>query len=75
MAKKYLEIIEQLTEEEALTKQPQMMRVEVQDIAEAKLKAVDYEEMFSGLKHKKWFHEHRKSEDEGCNWVDLDKAA
>ena len=66
MAKKYLEIIEQLSDEEALTKQAQMIRFEVQDEQEAKEKAKVYEGKFAGLKYKKYFHIHRLSEEEGC---------
>ena len=66
MAKSYFEIIEQLSDEEALTKQPQMVRIEVHDEKEAIEKAVLYEDAFKGLSYKKFFHAHRVSEEEGC---------
>ncbi len=66
MAKKYLEIIEQLSDEERLTKQDQMVRFEVRDEQEAIEKAVLYEGAFKGLNYKKFYHIHRLSEKEGC---------
>ena len=53
MIKKYLEIIEQLSEEEMLEKQPQIVRLEVKDETEAKSKLKEYEPAFKGLKYTK----------------------
>lgn len=66
MVRKYFEIIEQLSDEEALTKQAQMIRLEVKDEQEAKTKAQIYEGAFEGLNYKKRFHIHRLNEEEGC---------
>ena len=66
MAKSYLEIIEQLTDEEMLTKQVQIVRLEVKDEQEAKEKADLYEGVFEGLNYKKFFHVHRVNKEEGC---------
>jgi len=57
----YLEIIEQLTEEEMLEKQPQIIRIEVKNKTEAKTKSKQYESVFKGLKYKKQFHIHKHS--------------
>lgn len=53
MIKKYLEIIEELTEEEKLEKQPQMIRIEVEDEAEAREKLKIFEPAFEGLNYVK----------------------
>lgn len=66
MPKKYFEIIEQLTDEEMLTKQAQIVRIEVQDEQEARKKAVLYENVFEGLNYKKFYHIHRVNKEEGC---------
>lgn len=71
MTKHYLEIIEQLTDEEALTQSPQVIRLEVKDENEAKTKASLYEGIFSGLNFKKQFHTHRLNEEEGCIVKDI----
>ena len=57
----YLEIIEQLTEDEALTKQPQVIRVEVKSEAEARALLPNYESAFKGLNCVKQLHIHRHS--------------
>ncbi len=59
----YLEIIEQLSEEEMLEKQPQIVRLEVKDETEAKEKLKEYEPAFEGLKYKKQLHIHKHSKD------------
>ena len=75
MAKYYLELVEELTVEEALTKWPQTVRLEVKDEAEAMTKAVDYEGIFKIFgNYKKQFHTHRLNEEEGCVVKDLEKA-
>ena len=66
MPKKYLEIVEQLSAEELLVQQPQMVRIEVQDEQEARKKAILYVGAFKGLNCKKFFHIHRLNEEEGC---------
>lgn len=71
MAKHYLEIIEQLTAEQALTQWPQVIRIEVQDEQEAKTKAQVYEGLFTNLTYKKQFHTHRLNEEEGCIIKDI----
>ena len=53
MIKKYLEIIESLPEEEGLERQPQVIRIEVEDEADAKKKLKIYEPVFKGLKYVK----------------------
>ena len=71
MAKNYLEIVEQLSDKDALTKQAQMVRFEVKDEQEAKTKAQIYEGAFKSLNYKKQFHIHRLNEEEGCVVKDL----
>jgi hypothetical protein len=71
MAENYLEIIEKLTEEQALTQWPQMVRIKVKDEQEAKTKAQSYEGLFTGLTYKKQFHTHRLNEEEGCLVKDI----
>jgi len=46
--KKYLEIMEQLSEEEALEGQPQFLRIEVASDEEAIQKANEYKSIFIG---------------------------
>ena len=55
----YAEIIEELTEDELLTKEPQMLRVEGKDETEARQLVEKYEPMFAGIKYKKQIHIHR----------------
>ena len=55
----YLEIIEQLTEDESLTKEPQTVRVQVKDEAEARALLPKYEPDFKGLNYIKRFHIHK----------------
>ena len=66
MLKNYLEIIETLSEEESLEKQPQIIRLEVKDEIEAKKKIAEYEPAFKGLNYKKQMLTQR-------HWVDADK--
>lgn len=54
--KTYLEIQEQLTEAELQIKQPQIIRIEVKDKAEAAKKLAVYEPVFAKLKHIKQIH-------------------
>lgn len=51
--KKYLEIIEELTETEMLEKKPQIVRIEVQDEVEAKNIVKEYEPAFIGRNYQK----------------------
>lgn len=53
MLKNYLEIIEELDETEITEKQPQIIRLEVKDKAEATKKLTEYETAFKGLNYKK----------------------
>ena len=57
----YLEMIEELTDEERLTKEPLFIRVEVSSEEEAKGKAKEYEPLFEGRKYTKRLHIHRHS--------------
>ena len=54
--KQYLEIIEQLTDEENLIKQPQIIRIEVSSKEEAIEKLLIYESIFEGLNYIKRYH-------------------
>lgn len=54
--KTYLEIQETLTEEEQQVKQPQSIRIEVADKAEAISKLSKYEPAFKGLNYTKRVH-------------------
>ena len=59
--KQYLEIVEQLTEEEKLEKLPEMIRVEVTDEADAKTKM---EELKNKVRNSKcYLHMHYHSTD------------
>ena len=57
----YLEIIEELSEEEALYKQPQLLRIEVSSEEEAKEKLKELESLFKGKKYIKRLHIHKHS--------------
>ena len=57
----YLEIIEQLSDEELLFKQPLFLRIEVSSEEEAREKAKEYEPLFEGRKYTKRLHIHRHS--------------
>jgi len=54
--KYYLEIIEILTEEESLEKQPQIIRIEVESEEEAKKLLPQYEPLFAGKNYVKQLH-------------------
>ena len=66
MIKNYLEIIEQLSEQESLEKQQQLIRIEVKDEIEAKKKLAEFEPAFAGLNYVKRMLTQR-------HWVDADK--
>jgi len=57
----YLEIIEQLSDEELLYKEPLFLRIEVSSEEEAREKAKEYEEIFKGRKYIKRLHIHKHS--------------
>jgi len=59
----YLEIIEELTEEEGFEKKPQIVRIEVKDELEARKLLPKYEILFKGLKYKKQYHIHKHSKE------------
>lgn len=67
----YLEIIEELTEEEEITREPQIVRLQVKDEAEARELAPKYEPLFAGKKYKVQFHihKHSKGTNEPCNII------
>ena len=64
--KLYLEIIEQLTEEEMFTKQPTNIRVEVISKEEAIAKLPIFEPLFEGKNYIKRLHTCRHEEGIGC---------
>lgn len=67
----YLEIIEELTEEEMLIREPLMIRVEVKDKNEAIQKAQELESLFTGKKYRKQFHIHYHQENMPCEIEEL----
>jgi len=67
MIKKYLEIIETLTEEEMLAKQPQIVRIEVTGLSDARDKLPEYEPAFEGLDYVKRMLTQRHFEDASKN--------
>lgn len=69
--KKYLEILEQLTEEERQTKQPQTVRVEVSSKDEAISKLSTYESDFEGLNYIKRYHKCYHEEGSPCQVEEL----
>ena len=71
MAKIYLEIIEQLTEEEMFTQQPQIVRIEVKDKQEAIEKLPQFEPSFTQKSYIKRLHTCRHEEGLGCVVEDL----
>jgi hypothetical protein len=66
MSKNYLEIIEQLTEEEMLIKQPQEVRIEVSSKEDAIEKLDIYEPAFIGLNYVKRYHICKHEEGQPC---------
>jgi len=60
---RYLEIIEKLSDEETLEKQPQILRVEVKDEEEAKKVLPDYEPLFADKSYKAQYHIHYHSKE------------
>ena len=64
--KQYLEIIEQLTEEESFIKQRQEIRIEVSSKEEAINKLDIYEPAFEGLTYIKRLHICYHEEDQPC---------
>ena len=56
MIRNYLEMNETLTEEETLTLQPQTLRMEVADKAEAIEKGLIYDSLFEGKNYVKQLH-------------------
>ena len=71
MAKLYLEIIEQLTEEEMFIKQPTNIRIEVVSKEEAITKLPDFEPLFAGKTYIKRLHTCQHEEGLGCVVEDL----
>ncbi len=65
--KLYLEIIQLLTEEETLTSQPQMLRLEVVDDTDAMNKFEKYKSLFDGLKYVARIHYCRHDEGKSCS--------
>jgi len=57
----YLEMIEQLSEEELLYKEPLFLRIEVSSEEEAREKAKEYESLFEGRSYIKRLHIHKHS--------------
>jgi len=57
----YLEMMEELTDEERLTKEPLFLRVEVSSEEEARKKAKQYKLLFEGRKYTKRLHIHKHS--------------
>ena len=55
----YAEIIEELTEDELLTREPQMLRIKCKDETEARQLVKKYEPTFAGIKYRKQVHIHR----------------
>lgn len=71
--KQYLEIIEQLTEEEMFIKQPQIVRIEVVNKEEAVAKLPDYEPSFIGRTYTKNLHKCYHEEGQSCVLESLEK--
>lgn len=69
--KQYLEIIEQLTEEEELIKQSQIIRVEVSSKEDAISKLSTYESTFEGLNYIKRYHKCYHEESQSCEIEEL----
>lgn len=69
----YLEIIEELSEEEELYKQPQILRLEVYSEEEAIDLVNKYKELFEGRKYVKRLHicRHNKSGNIPCEIKEL----
>jgi len=71
MAKKYLEILEQLTDEESLIKQAQAVRIEVSSKDEAISKLSIYEPEFEGRNYIKRYHICNHEEGQSCEIEEL----
>ncbi len=69
--KLYFEIIEELTEEEALIKQPQIVRLEVNSKEEANEKLLIYEPLFVKRNYVKRLHKCFHEEGQSCVIEDL----
>ena len=69
--KLYLEIIEDLTEEELLTKQPQVIRIEVKDKDEALGKLKMLEPLFANRNYRKQLHYCYHDENKPCSIEEL----
>ena len=70
MVKRYLRILENLSDEERLEKQSQIILIEVVDEADAKIKAGIYEFAFAKLNHSKEMIVQRHFEDADRNEPD-----
>jgi hypothetical protein len=64
--KQYLEILEQLTEEESIVKQPQTVRITVASKEDAIEKLDVYEPAFIGLNYIKRYHICKHEEGQPC---------
>ena len=69
--KQYLEIQEQLTDEESYIKQPQQIRIEVSSKEEAIEKLLIYEPEFEGLNYIKRYHKCYHEEGQSCEIEEL----
>lgn len=69
--KQYLEIIEQLTEEEEFTKQAQTVRIEIESKQDAIDKLSIYEPYFEGLNYIKRYHKCYHEEGQPCQIEEL----
>jgi len=68
----YVEIIEQITEEEAVTRQPIKVILEVADRAEAREVLPNYENLFEGKNYITRHHIHKHDEEsQPCVYEDL----
>jgi len=67
----YLEIIEQLTDEESLLKQAQIIRIEVSSKEDAINKLSIYESAFEGLNYIKRYHKCYHEENKSCEIEEL----
>jgi len=64
--KQYLEIIESLTSEEILTKQPQILKIEVSSKVEAQIKLDENIKLFEGVNCIKRIHKCYHEEGKSC---------
>jgi len=70
----YFEMFEELTEEEMLTEQPQMIRLEISDEREAEKLLKEYEVHFRDRKYQARVHFCRHEDEEPCNVKILKRA-